>query len=177
MKASDLLWFDCETTGLDPESGDSLLMVAAARTDDKGNLLRTYEAVTMGTIATEYLDKVVREMHTRNGLFGRVLSHEAISIGEADLHLTSLLTSGGKGITLAGNSIHFDRRFIRRYMPRLEAALGYRMLDVSALKVASALWGLPPCPKPESKHLALDDIKDSIAEFHYYEKQFSGGVA
>ena len=73
---------------------------------------------------------------------------------------------------LAGNSIHQDRRFIRRYMPRLDARLHYRMVDVSTIKELARRWYpqvIAKQPPKKDTHRALDDIRESIEELRFYQ--------
>jgi oligoribonuclease len=165
----DLLWLDLETTGLDPDN-DEILMVAASRTDEAGKMMTSVLTTVSPTKALKDLDPVVQEMHTRSGLWDMVCS-DGKTAREAEARVFQLIAPGEK-LVLAGNSIHFDRRFIIKHMPALHKVLHYRMLDVSSLKVAAGVWGIPPAPTGEKKHLALYDIKDSIAEFLYYRKAF-----
>ena len=164
-----LLWFDLETTGLDP-TVDDILMVAAARTDEHGVITDSREWVVSSFMAIpECLDHVVLKMHTESGLLARVNSPEARQLDEVGRELEDFI--GQERPILAGNSIHFDRRFITAKLHFIDCLLHYRMLDVSALKVAAQVWGLEEPPKVK-KHLALDDIKASIAEFMHWKKEF-----
>ena len=79
-----------------------------------------------------------------------------------------------KATPMCGNSIHQDRRFMVKYMPRLEAYFHYRNLDVSTLKELAKRWN-PPVAKGVVKrgsHQALDDILESIEEMRYYRENF-----
>src|SRR5690606_29751917 len=74
---------------------------------------------------------------------------------------------------LAGNSIHHDRRFLQRYMPRLSAHLHYRIVDVSTVKELVRRWypdALAQAPKKKETHRALDDIRESLEELRYYRR-------
>ena len=85
----------------------------------------------------------------------------------------SQYVSAGKS-PMCGNSICQDRRFLNRYMPALEAYFHYRHIDVSTVKELARRWAPTVYDgfTKDSKHLALDDIKDSIEELQYYQKQF-----
>ncbi len=164
----NLLWLDLETTGLKPYAND-ILMVAAARTDEAGVVIDSREWVVFWGRPTTGLDPIVVKMHTENGLWARARSEEGRWLAEVRSELAEFI--GPNKPVLAGNSIHFDRGFLQAQMPAADAALHYRMLDVSALKVAAGVWGLPEYRKVK-KHLALDDVKASIAEFLHWKKEF-----
>jgi oligoribonuclease len=170
-----LLWLDLETTGLDPDE-DHILMVAAARTDAEGAITESREwVVACDPWFLDRMPEVVKRMHTESGLLARVCSDEAKSLWTTVEHGLSEFIGADKPI-LAGNNIGFDRQFIMRWLPKVDAAMQYRegdvaLLDVSMLRRAAQVWGLDPYPK-EKKHLALDDIKASIAEFLFYRRAF-----
>jgi len=164
----NLLWLDLETTGLNPRVG-TILMVAAARTDDAGVIVDEREWVLFSDVPNISMDPVVFKMHTENGLLARCHSHEGRWTNEVRSELLEFI--GPNKPILAGNSIHFDRGFLTTHMPSVVDALHYRMIDVSALKVAAQVWGLPEYQKVK-KHLALDDVKASIAEFMHWKKEF-----
>jgi len=75
---------------------------------------------------------------------------------------------------LCGNSIHIDRRYIHKEMPKLDSYLNYRMIDVSSFKEVIKRWYKPDSKQPEKKnsHLALDDIKESIEELRWYKENY-----
>lgn len=169
----NLLWLDLETTGLDPAL-DDILMVGVARTDEAGVIIESGEWVVDSNIRNSELDPVILKMHTENGLLDRVRSREAKPVLAVELHLLEFI--GGSKPTLAGNNIGFDCGFIREHMRGVYAALEYRTggirkLDVSMLRRAARAWGLPDYPKTKA-HLALDDVKASIAEFLHWKKAF-----
>lgn len=168
-----LVWIDLEMTGLDP-AVDSILEIAVIITDAELQPLGQYEAVIHqpdSTLLT--MSAFVREMHTRNGLLDRV---RASTTGldeatDAALALIRKHCAEGEGV-LAGNSIHQDRRFLYQYMPRLEAWLHYRQVDVSSFKVLARAWypDVPKYGKADKDHTALADIKESIEELRFYRQ-------
>jgi oligoribonuclease len=117
----------------------------------------------------------VKDMHTRNGLLERVRKSD-ISLRTAEKEATRLVlqhTEFGEGI-LTGNSIHTDRTFITRFMPGLDRALHYRMVDVSSLKLITRAW-YPTAAgrsKVDASHTVLSDLRASIAELAYYQQTF-----
>lgn len=166
-----LFWVDLEMTGLDANQ-DLILEVAAIITDFEFNELARYEA----RITHEY-DVVSDRMRlnpwwetvpeNRDEFLRRLDEGKRLSVVEREL--MSLLTEqfGDTPIILAGNSIHQDRKFIAHWWPRLNAKMHYRMLDVSSLKVyMQGRYGVEF--EKKGVHRALDDIKESMAEWQYY---------
>lgn len=162
-----LLWVDLEMTGLDPDS-QRILEVAAIVTDWTLKPLSTYHAVVrQNPEVLAGADAWCKEQHGKSGLLAAVPKGKPEAVVEAEL--VELAQAHADPILLAGNSVYFDRRFIRRYWPDLEALLHYRMLDVSAWKVVmSGKYGIE-FRKTEA-HRALDDIKGSIEELEHYLK-------
>jgi oligoribonuclease len=171
VKAADrVVWLDMEMTGLDPESCVPL-EVAVIVTDSELVELASYETVVIApSAALEQMIDLVRDMHTQNGLLERVAAAE-VSCVEADAAMVALVDAWCEPRTgvLAGNSIWQDRRFIRRYFPRLDAALHYRMIDVSTIKELARRWyGEAALAEKDSPHTAMADIRASIAELVHY---------
>ncbi len=169
MKKAKLLWVDLEMTGLDPVK-DRILEVAAIATDMELNEIARYEAVVK---VDEDLMKtrMVGEFWEKNKTSYDALiaqNEDGRSIKEIERELVDFIDKHfGKTIYLAGNSIHQDRKFIEREMPKLDKRLHYRMLDVSAWKIYFENALNKKFVKPE-KHRALDDINGSIEELRWY---------
>lgn len=170
-KRERLVWLDMEMTGLDPRR-NQVIEIAAVVTEI-GDLtpLGEYHAVIHQPEAViSAADAFVQQMHSRSGLWDRVRA-STVSLEEAErdtLALVSRWCEARQGI-LAGNSIWQDRRFLFVYMPRLEAYLHYRQVDVSTLKVLAGAWlGPGAVPKKSEKHTAPEDIRESIAELEHY---------
>lgn len=165
--ANKLLWVDLEMTGLNPAT-DRILEVAAIVTDFEFNIIDTYESVIFQppeVMAT--INEWSRTAHTASGLLTKVQT----APGEQQV-VTEFMQFIGKNFgsdpaILAGNSIHQDRRFIRKWWPQIDALLHYRMLDVSSFKIVMQAKYGKEFSKKES-HRALDDIKESIAELRFY---------
>lgn len=160
---------DLEMTGLDPEK-DRILEVAAIATDWNFEEMAVLESVVHQSPGTlKLMDDWCRTQHAASGLTDRV---QASDVSETDaedmlLQFVDSVFKDGDPVLLAGNSIHQDRRFIRRYWQRLDARLHYRMLDVSAWKVVFDGKYKKRFPKPED-HRALEDIRGSMMELKYY---------
>lgn len=168
-KKAILLWMDLEMTGLDPEV-DQILEVAAIATDWD---LQPMAETEFGVQADPTLmkERMVGEFWEENARSRRELmkiSADGITLAEAEeILLTFVKENFGAEVILAGNSIHQDRKFIDRYMPKLAKKLHYRMLDVSAWKVVMEGKYGKKFLKPE-EHRALEDIKGSIKELSWY---------
>jgi oligoribonuclease len=174
---SDLLvWIDCEMTGLDLRS-DVLIEVAAVITGadlipiDSGLeiVIRADDAILDGMI------DVVRDMHDRSGLTKAVRASQT-TLKQAEDQVLEYVTKHvpePRTAPLCGNSIATDRSFIARDMPRLDAHLHYRMIDVSSIKELSRRW-YPRAyfgqPAKGLAHRALVDILESIRELEYYRR-------
>lgn len=168
-KKPKLLWVDLEMTGLDP-AHDRILEVAAIATDwnfDEHAILET--VVHQPPKVLDTMNEWCVAQHGASGLTERVKASEVSEAAAEKLLLTFLDThfKGEDKIILAGNSIHQDRRFIRKYWPQLDARLHYRMLDVSSWKVVFEGKYKKRFAKPED-HRALEDIRGSIMELQYY---------
>ncbi|MBD9408805.1 oligoribonuclease [Stutzerimonas stutzeri] len=172
----NLIWIDLEMTGLDPDN-DVIIEMATIVTDSQLNVLAEGPV-----IAVHQSDEVLARMdewntrqHGGSGLTQRV-RESRISTAEAErltLEFLEQWVLKGKS-PICGNSICQDRRFLYRQMPTLEAYFHYRNLDVSTLKELAARWApqIMEGFKKGGTHLALDDIRDSIAELRHYREHF-----
>lgn len=169
---SYLIWLDLEMTGLVPET-DHILEIATLITDNQ------LKIVAEGpNIAIHQEEAILQNMHPwsaaqhqKSGLIDRVRK-SAVTLEEAEEKTLAFLSTyvSPQGSPLCGNTIYQDRRFLCRYMPKLEAYFHYRLIDVSTLKELAKRWApkVYRAVEKESKHLALDDIKESVMELRYY---------
>ena len=173
---NNLIWIDLEMTGLDPDK-DVIIEIATLITDADLNILAegpTY-AVHQPDSILDTMDEWNTNQHGKSGLTQRVRDSK-ISPAQAEAEPIAFLEKWvpkGKS-PICGNSLCQDRRFLVRGMPTLEAYFHYRNLDVSTVKELARRWrpDVLAGVKKSSAHLALDDIKDSIAELQHYRDTF-----
>jgi oligoribonuclease len=171
-----LVWVDCEMTGLDLQR-DALIEVAALVTDPDLTVLG--EGVDVVIHADEAMlggmVEIVREMHDKSGLTDAARA-SAVTLADAEEMLMAYVSTYVKEprtAPLCGNSIATDRGFLARDMPRFDAYLHYRMIDVSSIKELCRRWyprtyfGQPP---KGLAHRALADIRESVRELEYYRR-------
>ncbi|WP_396122245.1 oligoribonuclease [Corynebacterium sp. p3-SID1056] len=175
-KDNRIVWIDLEMTGLDPKR-HVIVEVAALVTDAELNILDEGLDIVVGANEEELaeMDDFVTKMHTDNGLLDEIKA-SAMTVQEAEDAVLALLNTHcdpAHPAPLAGNSIATDRAFIRAHMPRLDAALHYRMIDVSTVKELTRRW-FPRAyfnqPDKGMAHRALADIVESIRELDYYRR-------
>lgn len=171
-----LVWIDCEMTGLDLAS-DRLIEIAALVTDAELNVLGEGIDVVIHTDdeALDGMVEVVARMHSRSGLIDEVRA-STIDVATAQDMVMEYIRShvtAPKTAPLAGNSIATDRGFLARDMPELDEYLHYRMIDVSSIKELCRRW-YPRIyygqPEKGLEHRALADIQESIRELRYYRR-------
>jgi oligoribonuclease len=168
-----LIWLDMEMTGLDPDT-EHVLEIATLITDAELEVIAEGPDIVVHQ-PDEILDAMgewCTEHHGRSGLT-EACRRSTISVEEAEAETLAFVREHcppGKS-PLCGNSIGQDRRFIVRHMPKLDAFLHYRSVDVSTLKELCRRWypDLPGVTKAEA-HRALDDIRESLAELRYYRE-------
>lgn len=173
--SENLVWIDCEMTGLNPEK-DCLVEVAVVITNSDLEILDSGLDVVIKPRADSWaqMGDFVREMHTQSGLIDLVES--GVELAEAEqiiLNYIKKFVPNEKEAPLAGNSIGTDRMFLNRYMPALDKHLHYRNIDVSSIKELTRRW-YPrvyfQLPKKDGGHRALADILESIQELRYYRE-------
>ncbi|QEO09666.1 oligoribonuclease [Protaetiibacter larvae] len=170
-----LVWVDCEMTGLDLGI-DELVEVAVVITDydlvpvDPGFSI----VIKPDDSALEHMNDFVRDMHTTSGLIEEI--PHGVSLADAEYqvleYILRFVPDHGTA-PLAGNTIGTDRAFLAKYMPRVDAHLHYRNVDVSSIKELSRRW-YPriyfQSPAKNGGHRALADILESIRELDYYRR-------
>ncbi|MET1114478.1 MAG: oligoribonuclease [Comamonas sp.] len=172
----NLVWLDCEMTGLQPET-DRVLEIAVVVTN--ADLSIRVEgpvfAIHQSDALLAGMDAWNRGTHGRSGLIERVKASE-VTEAQAEKELIAFLSRyvpKGK-VPLCGNSIGQDRRFLVNYLPKLEAFFHYRNVDVSTLKELARRWKPAACAsfKKAQRHTALADVHESIDELIHYRAHF-----
>ncbi|MEX2446909.1 MAG: oligoribonuclease [Dehalococcoidia bacterium] len=170
----NLVWVDLEMTGLDP-ARHVIIEIASLVTDADLEVLEEGPVLAIHRTAEELsvMDAWNVKTHTESGLVARIEASE-VDAAEAERQTLAFIRRWVlKGMSpLAGNSIAQDRRFLRREMPKLDAFLHYRNVDVSTVKELARRW-YPSGPTPPEKkqaHQALDDIRESVAELRWYRE-------
>lgn len=168
----NLIWIDLEMTGLD-STNDHIIEIATLITDAQLNLIAEGPvlAIYQSPDILENLDQWNQRQHGQSGLLQRVRQSQE-STQSAEQKTLEFLKQHvpAQASPMCGNSICQDRRFMARLMPELEAYFHYRNLDVSTLKELAKRWYPHLNYQKNSHHLALDDIRDSIAELQYYRQ-------
>ncbi len=176
LNESNLIWIDLEMTGLDTDN-DQIIEVATVVTDSHLNILAEGPvlAIYQTEAVLEAMDGWNQKQHRESGLLRRVRDSH-LTVAQAEQQTLSFLADyvPAGASPMCGNSICQDRRFLHRQMPSLEKYFHYRNLDVSSLKILAQRWAPDVYAgiKKTSSHLAMDDVKDSIAELLHYRESF-----
>lgn len=173
---NNLVWIDMEMTGLLPDS-DRIIEVAIVVTDAKLDVVAEAPVLVVHQLdaVLSGMDEWNKATHGRTGLTERVRASQ-LAEGQVEQRMLEFLAAHVPIRTspMCGNSVCQDRRFLARYMPKLEAYFHYRNLDVSTLKELVRRWR-PELTKglvKKGKHEALADIYESIDELKYYREHF-----
>jgi oligoribonuclease len=170
-----LIWIDMEMSGLNPET-DRVLEIAIVITDAQLNTVAEAPVLVVHQpdAVLDAMDNWNKSTHKKSGLIDRVKA-SVLTEAEVEAQMIAFLVQHvPKGVSpICGNSVHQDRRFLVKYLPKLDDYFHYRLIDVSTLKELARRW------KPEvlagmvkhGKHEALADIHESIAELRYYREQ------
>jgi oligoribonuclease len=170
-----LVWIDCEMTGLDL-SVDELVEVAVVITDyDLVPIDPGFRIVIKADDAVlAQMNDIVRTMHTTSGLLEEI--PHGVTLADAEYQVNEYILKfvpDAQTAPLAGNTIGTDRAFLAKYMPRVDAHLHYRSVDVSSIKELARRW-FPRIyfnsPQKAGGHRALADILESIRELDYYRR-------
>jgi oligoribonuclease len=173
-RANNLIWIDMEMTGLQPDT-DRIIEMAMLVTD--AELRRVGESpvwvLHQPDEVLDAMDSWNKATHAKTGLIARVRA-SALTEAQAEAQALQFLAQHvpPNASPMCGSSICQDRRFLARWMPKLESYFHYRNLDVSTLKELVRRWK-PELLKgftKEGKHEALADIVESIEELKYYRK-------
>lgn len=183
MTPQRFLFVDLETTGVD-EDRDLILEFAGILTDLELNEVARYREV-LGASGLDHIrglmDDYVTRMHTENGLLDEVALASRNGRYSLDHNVTVWLReqTGSTGhVWLAGSGVaHFDRRFIKAQLPKLDKRLTYYAMDVGILRRACQVWAPDlPLPAPSKPHRAMDDIEGHLDEARYYKALLAGAM-
>lgn len=176
LDKENLIWIDLEMTGLDPDT-NTIIEIATIVTDKYLNVLAEGPnlAIHQPQEVMDAMDEWCTTHHGQSGLTKRVLETD-MTLAQAEVETIKFLEKYvPKGISpICGNSVGQDRRFLYQYMPALEVYFHYRYVDVSTIKELAKRWQPDVLGgfKKAGSHLAMDDIKESIAELAYYREHF-----
>ena len=162
-----LFWLDMEMTGLDANT-QHILEVALVVTDEKFNVLETFESVVFQPQEIiDNMDSWCKTQHAKTGLVQKVpFGMQLSDVENALIEIVQKYCPKDKAI-LAGNSIHQDRKFVDKWMGKFASKLHYRMCDVSSFKIVFE-HKYNQKYKKQNKHRALDDVHESIEELKFY---------
>ena len=171
-----LVWVDLEMTGLDPDR-EHIVEIAVIVTDGALETCVEGPDLVIGAPpgALEAMDPVVVRMHEASGLT-QLVRNASLTVAEAEEQVLAFVTEHvpePRTAPRAGNSVHNDRAFLHRHMPRLEGYVHYRNVDVSTVKELARRWypqALAAAPDKDNGHRALADIRASIEELRYYRR-------
>jgi oligoribonuclease len=170
-----LLWTDIETTGLHDSA--EILALGMVVTDGDLNVLAEFEQHInpKGKASNLDLQPEARRMHEKSGLLARC-DAAPFNLAEVEtLARAFVIQHGGEKPFMAGSTVHFDSRHLRRHMPKVVELCHYRMLDVSVFKVLGEAWDIadwvkPPCIAGETAHTPIADIRGSIEMLRWYRQ-------
>ncbi|MGA0572454.1 oligoribonuclease [Variovorax sp. VNK109] len=172
----NLVWLDCEMTGLDPEK-ERLIEIAVIVTgpDLTPRIEGPVLVIHQSDAQLDAMDAWNKGTHGRSGLIDKVKA-STITEADAEVQILDFLSKyvPRNGSPMCGNTISQDRRFLVKYMPKLEAFFHYRNLDVSTLKELAKRWRpeVYNAFKKQQAHTALADVHESIDELAYYREHF-----
>tara|TARA_B100001027_G_scaffold119380_1_gene82411 strand:+ start:495 stop:1043 length:549 start_codon:yes stop_codon:yes gene_type:complete len=172
---NNLIWIDLEMTGLDPDK-ERIIEIATLVTDSDLNILAEGPNLIISQ-AKEILDSMDewnQNQHGKSGLIEEVIESN-ITEQAAEIETLDFISKyvGEKISPMCGNTVSHDRRFLSKYMPRLEAYFNYRHIDVSSFKEVAVRWmNEAQVYEKKGSHRALGDIKESVEELKFYKKIF-----
>lgn len=175
-KEPRLVWIDMEMTGLDPKT-EGIIEIASIITDKDLNIVAEgpHLVIHQSPKLLGAMDSWNMKQHKKSGLLEEVKKSE-ISVDQAEKITLDFIKMYcvAKQSPLCGNSIHHDRRFLEKYMPKIHDFLHYRHVDVSTLKALIRYWYSDQETEYKKKgtHRALEDIRESIEELQFFRKKY-----
>jgi len=171
----NLIWIDLEMTGLDPEK-ERIIEIATLVTDSDLNILAEGPNLVISQ-PIEFLEGMDEWNQNQHGLSGLIeeVKNSNLTSQVAEIETLEFISKyvGEKVSPMCGNTVSHDRRFLSRYMPRLESYFNYRHIDVSSFKEVAVRWmNEAQVYEKKGSHRALGDIKESVAELKFYKDLF-----
>ena len=171
----NLIWIDLEMTGLDPES-EKIIEIATLITDSDLNLVAEGPNLVISQPGSliDNMDDWNKSQHSSSGLIEEV-KKSIITEQVAEIETLEFVSKyvSEKQSPMCGNTVSHDRRFLIKYMPRLESYFNYRHIDVSSFKEVTVRWmNEAQTYEKKGSHRALGDIKESVEELKFYKKLF-----
>ena len=171
----NLIWIDLEMTGLDP-SKERIIEIATLVTDSDLNILAEGPNLVISQ-PIEFLDGMDEWNQNQHGSSGLIeeVKNSNVTTQVAEIDTLEFISKyvGEKVSPMCGNTVSHDRRFLSKYMPRLESYFNYRHIDVSSFKEAAVRWmNEAQVYEKKGSHRALGDIKESVAELKFYKELF-----
>ena len=171
----NLIWIDLEMTGLNPEK-ERIIEIATLITDSQLNVLAEGPnlIVNQPKNLLDQMDDWNQNQHGSSGLIEGVKKSN-VTEQMAEIETLDFISKyvGSKQSPMCGNTVSHDRRFLLKYMPRLESYFNYRHIDVSSFKEAAVRWmNEAQVYEKEGSHRAMGDIKESVAELKFYKNIF-----
>ena len=170
-------WFDLEMTGLDVETC-TILEIACVITDSKFNVIDESPSLVIHHPLSilENMNPWCLRVHSQNGLIEKSYNSR-VTIEQAEHIMLEFISKriGPKESPLCGNSVWQDRRFMSKYMPRLESYFKHQLLDLATLRILNCISSRRDDEvdyKPRGQHDALSDIKDHVEEFKFFLDKF-----
>lgn len=171
-----LIWVDLEMTGLDVDR-EVIVEIAVIVTDGQLEVVEEGPDIVIGAddAVLQAMHPRVQQMHRASGLIEAIRASE-VTVEQAEQEVLAFVrryVPAARAAPLAGNSVHSDRTFLKRYMPALEAHCHYRNVDVSTVKELARRWypdALAAAPEKGGGHRALADIRESIDELRHYRQ-------
>lgn len=171
----NLIWIDLEMTGLDPDK-EKIIEIATLITDSDLNVISEGPnlIISQPKEVLDEMDDWNQNQHGSTGLIDEVMKSD-ITEQVAEIETLEFVSKyvGEKASPMCGNTVSHDRRFLSKYMPRLEAYFNYRHIDVSSFKEVAVRWmNEAQTYEKKGSHRALGDIKESVEELRFYKKLF-----
>ncbi|MBP6892200.1 oligoribonuclease [Candidatus Babeliales bacterium] len=176
QKNNLLVWIDLEMTGLDYYN-DTILEIASIITDTNLNIIATGPNLVIHQTddILERMNPWCIETHTKSGLYTKI-QESFVTHEEAEQETLKFIQEHctKNSAPLCGNTVWFDKLFLKKDMSEIVDYLHYRVVDVTAFKIMLSGWtGKKDVGfKKKNTHRALDDIHESIAELKFYRENY-----